>query len=295
MRTLDTEGLTSLGASGHGPWRLEGNRLLRTSRAKVPFFTAEDARKVFDAYAAARAAGVDAPRPLEIVRVRGGYGVVVEFVRGLNFGTHVFLGSYDLEEAGRELGAFAKSLHATQAHDGCDWNATFRAWARTMATYLPRDSADKLVELVCAIPESNTFLHGDLHMANVIVHGGHLALIDMESAGFGHPTLELAVMRTRTILGVPREGERHGVDCEAGRKAAEVIWRAELAGYFGSADEMSDLDMRLRVLSEIESCCYGNEIHGADPSRLTASQRERVAVARERICPLLPQIERLDF
>lgn len=74
---------------------------------RVPLQTEADAQAVFDTYHAARLAGASTPDALEVVRVADGYGVVVEYVTGLPLGSHILLGSYSFEEAGRALGALA--------------------------------------------------------------------------------------------------------------------------------------------------------------------------------------------
>ena len=297
MRTISTDGLKPLGPDGSGPWRLDGGLLLRTSSNGRLLRTMSEAQAVLDSYRTARLAGIDSPAPVEVVRTDGGFGAVVEYVQGLGIGPHLLIGSYTPKEVGCEMAAILRGLHAARAEGGRDWNGVFREWTHDLSALLPHKVGERLSSLVRGIPASSSLLHGDMHLGNVIVRDGRLAIIDMESVGFGHPMLDLAITRSRMFFTAPAEAERVGAGRKAGEQFAHDVWDVLLSSYFDGAgeDELAGLDRRLAVLAEVESCCCEYRIGRVGAHGLSDRQKERLALCSQRLEALLPQVERLDF
>lgn len=65
--------------------------------------------------------------------------------------------------------------------------------------YLDEKQYKKIHELVNAIPDSMTFVHGDCHFKNILVQGDDLLLIDMDTLSRGAPIFELAAIRAPYI------------------------------------------------------------------------------------------------
>ena len=297
MRTIETDGLKCLGHDEHGPWRLGDDRLLRASVDKVPLQTEADARAVFDTYHLARIAGAPTPDALEVVRVADGYGVVVEYVAGLPLGIHLMFGSYSIETAGYDMGVLARKLHAVHMGAGRDWGALFTQRAQELSTLMSPELGDRLISLVEKIPPSDTLIHGDLYVVNVVVLNGECRLIDMEDAGFGHPTFDLAIARSRLVGAANNLAVSVGVERGVGERVWRRVWRSLLKSYFESAGEstLDDFDQRFEMLAEIEIChqIYANR-HD-DVGHMSDDQRERLAAGIQRIEELLPHVTRLDF
>ena len=297
LRTIDTDGLKCLGPEKHGPWLLDEDRLLRTSMDTVPLRTEAAAQAVFDVYRSARLAGAPTPDALEVVQVAGGYGVVVEYVVGLPLGMHLLFGSYSIEMTGSALGTLARRLHAVRMGAGCNWGALFARRAREFSTLLSSGAGNRLVSLVEEIPPSDTLVHGDLHVANVVVLGEECRLIDMETAGFGHPAFDLAIARSRLAGAANSLAVNVGVERRVGDRVWRRVWRALLQSYFEDASEsaLDDLSQRFEVLAQVDTyrqlCADGPG--GVD--RLDDSQKLRLAACIQRVEDTLPRVTRLDF
>lgn len=297
MRTIDTDGLRSLGSGRRGPWPLEDGLLLRTTGFGAPLRTEAQARATFDIYRAARTAGAPTPDALEIVQVEGGYGVVVEFVTGVGLHVHLVIGSYSAEEAGQAMGELARKLHAFHVRAGRDWNAEFARRVRELAELMPPNTGSRLVSLVDEIPASDTLLHGDLHFANVVVCDGEYHLIDMEWSGFGNPVFDLAITRSSLMTTTRKTSAFMGIDQEQRDKTAHAAWDAFMRSYFEGAGVslLADLDRRIAVLSEVDSCCNIHGPFGAHRESLNSYQRERIAACVRKLEELLPQVEDLSI
>lgn len=297
MRTIDTDGLTCLGPDGFGPYRLGDDRLLRTSQALVPFETKAEAQAVFDTYRAARRAGAPTPDALELVRVPNGFGVVVEYVAGLPLGTHIMFGSYSTEEAGRAMGTLARKLHKYRMEAGHDWRARFERRARKLSAWLSPESVERLTSLLEAVPPATTLIHGDLHVANVLVLEDECQPIDMESAGFGHPMFELAIARSRLASAAINLNTNIGVERNVSERVWREIWRAFLKSYFDGASEteLESLDQRFELLAEVELLRQLCSNRQDNTELMSENERKRLASRIRRIEELLPRLSRLDF
>ena len=299
MRIVDPSTLEPLGAGGLGPWRLGDDRIVKTSRHGAPLRTEEGARALFDAYRAAHEASASTPRPFEVVRAGDGFGVVLEYVRGLPLAAHLAFGSYSPSEAGQAMGELMRRLHGVRCQAGRDVNATFSRYARSLAPLLPAEVGDKLVALVDAVPNPGILLHCDIHPNNVIVRGGGHTLIDMEFSGFGHPVFDLACSRTRLLLNNdPLANDSVSTDGREGpsEDVARVVWGSLLEAYFEGAtsDEVGEADLACAVLAEVEHCCFKFGIGHLGNVSLTEGQLRRAGLCAERLAALLPTIDRLD-
>lgn len=295
IREVDTSGLEVV--CDHldmTVWKTSDGRAVRCGERTRSL---DEALAVFDAYDAAfRATGVT-PRPFEVVRVGGRYGVVVEYVSGMTLGLHLTLGSYTPAEAGEALGEVALRLHRAHARTGLDMHAAYATMAERVSPLLDRSQAHRLVRLVGRIPESDTLLHGDLHPGNVIVCGGELRLIDMDTVGFGHPVFELACTESFVFRGVAEKVERFGMTMEDGLQAAGVLWNAALRRYFcgRSDDEVARIALGIDVLAELTRCLGGPAYLTSDGEAARAWMRENIDSLRSLLDRVLPQVDRLDF
>lgn len=296
MSVIDTGTLKSLGSGGCGPWLMGGGKMLRIASGNHVIRSESEARAMLERYREA-AAVAGTPTGHEVVALDGGYGVVVDYVAGVGLGLHLVVGSYTPHEAGQAMGELLRGLHGARMGVGRDWNATFREWAADLAPLLPTDAGDRIVALVAAIPESRCLLHGDFHVGNVVVGAGELRLIDMESAGFGHPAFDLAIARSRMLGNAVREAGRLEVDLETAERIADGIWKGLLEGYFADlgADERGDIDRRIEVLCELERCSFAYGVGRPGPNGADERQRARVERCAERMAQLLPGIVSLDF
>lgn len=258
MRFIHTEELNSLSADGTGPWRIEEGRLLRAEWSRKPIKTEAQARELFEVYAAAYKSGAGTPAPYEVVQVPTGFGVVVEYVQGVPLTAHIILGIYTPEEAGEALAQVAKRLHATRMHLGRDFR---EAYLRSAREYMAQDAdeeAEEFLALVESIPGSSCLLHGDLHPANILVLNEKLSVIDVETAGYGHPLFDLAASR-RNIIYSTKAMDALGIQNEQElTKVKNRLWGSILENYFEGTnkDELANIDSQLELLGKYKPLPY---------------------------------------
>lgn len=257
----------------------------------------EDAQAVFDAYDIAHRATAVTPRPYEVVQVGDCFGVVVEWIRGFSLEAHLTLGSYSPSEAGEALGEIAQLMHRAHTHKGCDMRALFITMAQRIASYLPNDQAQRLIELIRGIPVQDTLLHGDIHPGNVIVNRSGLHLIDMDTVGYGHPVFELACMNAFIFRGLPIKIEEFSMTPEEGTASARVLWEAALRRYFSGWDEdkVSTVRIRIEIHARLTRCFGGPKYLETESTLVDYWMQENVGAFRVLLRDALPEVDRLDF
>ena len=151
--------------------------------------------------------------------------------------------------------------------------------------YLEEAYYQKAKRLLESIPERNTFVHGDCHFKNIMIQGGELLLIDMDTLSVGHPLFELAALyapycafseddkgNSEKFLGISDEQARH-------------IYQSLLSQYFGKDDE--DIYNKLRLV------CY---IHMVWWNRTNEPDNQiRLEGCRQRLYSLLDRYDDLDI
>ncbi len=151
--------------------------------------------------------------------------------------------------------------------------------------YLEEAYYQKAKRLLESIPERNTFVHGDCHFKNIMIQGGELLLIDMDTLSVGHPLFELAALyapycafseddkgNSEKFLGISDEQARH-------------IYQSLLSLYFGKDDE--DIYNKLRLV------CY---IHMVWWNRTNEPDNQiRLEGCRQRLYSLLDRYDDLDI
>lgn len=183
--------------------------------------------------------GIPTAIPYDVVKVGEGYGSVFELLNAKSFAKLI---AAEPENLDKYVGLYVdllKKIHSTELKKGDmpDMKAVALDWAEFLRDYLPEDKADKLCSLVAAVPESNSMMHGDYHIKNVMMQNDEVLLIDMDTLCMGHPVFEFASVflayvgyseNDHTIvekfLGIPYD-------------IAVKIWDKTLRLYFGTDDE----------------------------------------------------------
>ena len=97
-------------------------------------------------------------------------------------------------EMGVKSATLLKELHKIEVNDNSFPNRKdeLLEWAEKIKPYLDPSEIDEIVAFINAIPETNTFLHGDFNSKNVMVQDGEFILIDIGDAAVGHPVFDVA-------------------------------------------------------------------------------------------------------
>lgn len=193
-RKFSVDGCEIIGQGANGVvYRLDVDTIIKVYRNpdSLPEIKKERelARKAF-------VLGIPTAIPYDVVKVGDGYGSVFELLNAKLF-------SKLLQEEPEKLDTYVslyidllKKLHSTTVKPGDMPSMKEIAvnWVEFLKDYLPEAKFNKLKQLVSAVPETMTMIHGDYHIKNIMMQKGEVLLIDMDTLSYGHPVFELSQM-----------------------------------------------------------------------------------------------------
>jgi len=139
--------------------------------------------------------GIPTAIPYDVVKVGDRYGSVFELLNAKSFAKLINAGE-DVETLARESVEILKTMHSTSLKENelPSKKKESLVWANYTKDYLPAEIGEKLVKMFEEIPETNTMLHGDFHIKNIMRQNGENLLIDMDTLSMGHPVYEIAAI-----------------------------------------------------------------------------------------------------
>ena len=156
----------------------------------------EDIRRERDLAKKAFVLGIPTAISYDIARVGDGYGTVFELLNAKSFAKLIASEPERLDYYVDLYVELLKKIHSTLVKEGDmpDMKQVAVGWAEFDRDYLPKETGEKLVEMVKSVPKDNHMMHGDYHIKNVMMQAGEVLLIDMDTLCVGNPVFELGSM-----------------------------------------------------------------------------------------------------
>ena len=234
--------------------------------------------------------GIPTAIPYDVVKVGDLYGSVFELLNAESFSKLINKGE-DIDELAKQSIEILKTIHSTILKDGELQSKKKEAvgWAMYVKPYLPENIGEKLIELFNEIPETNSMIHGDYHIKNIMRQNNENLLIDMDTLSVGHPILEFAQIYL-SYLGfsqIDHECVKKflGIDYETALK----FWNSSLKYYFNDKDDefIEDVVLKSSLIANVRLL---RRTIKREPDK-----KEVIEDCISRICELVPKIDKLYF
>ena len=139
--------------------------------------------------------GIPTAIPYDIVKVGDLYGAVFELIDAKNLAKLIREGT-DIRGLVKDCVSVLKKIHETELKPGelPSKRQEKIQGVKDVSKYLSKDVSERLIKLMEDVPETNTMLHGDFHIKNIMYQNGEILIIDMDSLSLGHPIFELGAM-----------------------------------------------------------------------------------------------------
>lgn len=205
IREIDLTGKEIIGRGGNGTvYRLDDDTIVKMYSPDYPMEKIEREQ----CYAkAAFISGIPSVIAYDTVKSGDSYGVVFE---ALNSDTLSHAISNDLEHLDdyvKKYVDFAKKIHTTEIMgEEIETLKSFlkrRVSSDDMMLFCEQSDVDALIDIIDAMADSNTIVHGDLHPGNIMIRDGELMLIDMAEATRGVSLFDVASVY-RDLLSGPK-------------------------------------------------------------------------------------------
>ena len=192
MRTVSVEGCPIVGRGSKGVvYRIGGDTIVKVTDNENALDEISHEREVARA---AFIAGIPTAISYDVVRVGNGYGSVFELLDAQSLADVLAEGKMSVEEVAARSVDLLRQIHKTKADLELmpDIRDRARGWLRDARTVMPADQAEKVHDLIEAVPDSDAMVHGDFHIKNIMVQGEECLLIDMATLSHGDAVFELA-------------------------------------------------------------------------------------------------------
>ena len=236
-REMSVEGCEIIGEGANGlVYRIDNDTVIKVYKNPDSL---DEIRNERELARKAFVMGVPTAIPYEVVKVGDLYGSVFELLEAESFAKLVNKDPDSIEELAAQSVEILKTIHAILLQKGTlpDKKQEALSWVERCRPYLDSTAFEKLNKMMSEIPDSDTMLHGDYHVKNIMRQHGENLLIDMDTLAQGHPIFEFTAIFL-AYLGfscVDRENVHGflGIKYEY----AERFWNATLKSYFADKDE----------------------------------------------------------
>ena len=293
-RTISVEGCEVIGQGANGKvYRIDPDTIVKV------YLNPDALPEIHRERELARTAfvlGVPTAIPYDVVRIEGGgYGSVFELLNAKSFAKLLITGEKTVDEVAQMSIDLLKLIHSTEVKPDSmpDMKAVALDWAAFLRTYLPPEDANKLYDLVEAVPEDNHMMHGDYHLKNVMLQNGESLLIDMDTLSHGHPVFELASMYN-AYLGYSELDHQIIQDfLGISHETAAEFWNKSLRLYLAGADEQTVREIEEKAMIVGYARIMRRRIRRNGYA--TEEGRAEIENAARHLAELLPKVDTLTF
>ena len=199
--------------------------------------------------------GIPTAIPYDIVKVDNLYGAVFELLNSNSFSSLIY-NDKDLNAFAKKSVEILKIIHKKEINQGelPSRKKTIVNILKECEKYFSKETFEKLNALLETIPNTNTLLHCDFHIKNIMMQNDNLLLIDMDSLSIGHPIFEFASMyatyegfacvdkhNTEKFLGLPLNTTN-----KLFNKTLEYYYEGK------NVEELENIKLKLSIISFIQ-------------------------------------------
>ena len=191
LKRIDVTGKKIIGKGANGViYRIDNDTIVKVYNEAD---TLDHIKAEHDMSRTAFILGIPTAIPFGIVKVGERYGSIFELINAKTFAELLQEDPSQTEFIAQQTVELAKTLHETDAPLGIPRHSDVaRQWLAEAKGSFDAEHFAKLTALIEAIPETDTMLHGDLHIKNIMQYEDGALLIDMDTLSAGHPIYELA-------------------------------------------------------------------------------------------------------
>lgn len=236
-RVVSVEGCEVIGRGANGTiYRIDKDNVVKVYNNENALEEIQNEREV------ARLAlilGIPTAISYDVVRVGNSYGSVFELLNAKSFSKILANEPERIDWCVQEYVNLLRKIHSTLVPKGDlpDIKETVIGWAKFLEDYIPEEYAQKLMNMVKAVPHDDHMIHGDYHTKNIELVGDEVLLIDMDTLAVGHPVFELASM-FNALIGYSECDPQIVLDFQGfDHDIASEFWQKSLRAYLDTDDE----------------------------------------------------------
>ncbi|MBQ3417690.1 MAG: anti-sigma factor antagonist [Ruminococcus sp.] len=292
-RRVSVDGCEVIGEGANGKvYRIDRDMVVKTYKNTDALAEIQHEREV------ARTAlvlGIPTAISYDVVKVGDGYGSVFELLDASSFAKIIAEQPQRFDWCVAEYVKMLRHIHETVVPEGKlpSIMTTVRQWLDGAVSLLPQSYGEKLKELIDALPERDTMIHGDYHTKNIVLADNEVLLIDMDTLSVGHPIFEFAQMYNSYIGFGEYDPEIIARFQGYPSDVANKFWRRSLGAYLETDDEkkIDEAEEKIRCVAYTRLIDWGRRHFTSD-----SKKRETVLpLWVSELVALLDKVDSLEF
>ena len=253
MRRITLNGCKRISSALNGEiFQLSDDEMIKVYGKDVPL---EDIRKERAYAQAAMVCGVPTLIPYDVVQCEEGYGIVFEKAETTSLS---YVISHNLDQIpvyANMLARMIRELHRTEVPKDKfpDIKDRYHKWVEEIDD--PSDSKTAVFSnLISSIPDSSTYVHGDINLNSVMVQNGELLLLDMAGSARGNSLFDLQALFA-SLVAIEKNDEgyclrTYGISSANCRKFWDEFFTVYMSDRQQEIESMNSLLMKYSVLKE---------------------------------------------
>lgn len=248
MESYEIINLDEYYQTGEGGTALSYNHKDGKTLAKLfmPGVAAETAEREFKVNRMVYDMGLPTPKPIRLITDGTRYGAEYELIPNKRSFTRIISQEPEqLEPLSVLFAKLAKELHSREA-DTSRLPSMKDLVRKEVVRYkdLPEDVREMSLQMLDALPDATTCLHGDLHIGNIITDGRRNLWIDVGDFAYGSPEWDLCmIFYMSSHMSEQRADNIFHLKPETLKKH----WDIFASAYFGTTDP-AELERKQQVL-----------------------------------------------
>lgn len=239
--------------------------------------------------------GIPTAISYDIARVDGKFGSVFELLDAKSFSQLIAEDPNNIDFYVSEYAKLLKKINCTVIKPDSmpDYKKTAFIWIDTAKEVLPRETYDKIYNMIKSAPDKGTMLHCDYHTNNLMFVNGETLIIDMDTISHGNPIFDLANIYVAHVgfgelsqefvsnyLGYPYD-------------VSVTVWKKFLPQYLETTDEnrIKEVENKTKLLAYVR--ILRHMIRRNEHS--TEEGKKKLIYFMDKITELADKIDSFDF
>ncbi len=185
--------------------------------------------------------GLHSPKCFGMVSCKGRPGLLLELIKGGSIQDVLLVHPELAREYGRKMAEELKLIHS-KTPDQKEFppiDAFYLDCAEKCCRdgWITEEEKQKIIKFIQAVPSGNSFLHGDYHMLNLMVHEGEVRLIDLGDCKSGHPVYDLLITNLYHHMLPKYHPDVFGILFKITREDSLSLWDQFVRCYFATEND----------------------------------------------------------
>ena len=243
LKSVNIEGLEKIADGATATvYRLDEGKVIKVFKPNISFDLMIEKEKALSTIG--YISGVPTPIAYETVKVGDSFGIIFELLDAKDLVIVMENDKEHIEDYVKQFVKTLKKMHKIKidpekSESIKQKSLEFLPLLEGEGKILNKEEMEKIKKIFEIVPDTNTFIHGDVHPGNIMYKNGEMIFIDLAVSGYGHPIFDMASMYTIYNINASDPEQKKNCQIIRGFSAEEIknIYNIFLKEYLGTEDK----------------------------------------------------------